>query len=100
VITVQQEASIDRQTEVLPEQIQATRNAVVVPGDGVHGKQASGNRLLDQFVFALFSIIGVVAGQQRKVDARSQVPVGFRDESQEVHVVLLIPACDVQVAKM
>ena len=48
----------------------------------------------------VFAIIGVVAGQQRKIDARSQVPVGFGDESQEVRVVLLIPACDVQVAKM
>src|SRR5437016_1310335 len=100
MITVQQEASIQRRTEVLPEQIQATRGAVVVAGDGVHGKQRTGDRLLDQFVFFLFSIIGVVAGQQRKIDARSQVPVGFRDESQEVRVVLLIPTCDVQVAKM
>jgi hypothetical protein len=32
--------------------------AVVVPGDGVHGKQGSGDRLLDQFVFFLFSIFG------------------------------------------
>jgi len=55
---------------------------------------------MDQLVFVLFSIIGVVAGQQRKIDARSQVPVGFPDESQEVRVVLLILTYDVQIAKM
>ena len=75
---------MELRTQVFLKQIQAASSPVMVARDGMDRKRASVNRLLNQFVFVRFAVIGVVTRQQSKVDARYQVTIGFIDERKKI----------------
>ena len=74
---------MERRAQIFLKQIQAASGPVMVTRNGMDRKCASIDRLPNQFVLVLFTVIGVVAGQQSKIDARSEVTIGFRRSASE-----------------
>src|SRR6266852_5298680 len=94
------EALIWQGAQILLKEIQVAGGTIVIAGDRIGRQLATTDGTLDQLILILCSVVGVVPRQQSKLHARRQVMIHLADQVEKIPVVLILPACDMQIAEM